>query len=72
MKFIKNDVRMVDHGSPKDRGSADAYYGRVYSPHYFQGHKNMSVLGQRITELSPEQIQEYEEGFFNQKERKEY
>ena len=25
------------HGSPYDRGSADSYYGRDYSPHYFTG-----------------------------------
>ena len=25
------------HGSPYDRGSADSYYGREYSPHYFTG-----------------------------------
>ena len=25
------------HGGPYDRGSADAYYGRDYSPHYFVG-----------------------------------
>ncbi len=23
------------HGSPKDRGSADAYYSRPYNPHYW-------------------------------------
>jgi hypothetical protein len=25
------------HGSPYDRGCADSYYGRDYSPHYFTG-----------------------------------
>jgi hypothetical protein len=25
------------HGGPYDRGSADSYYGREYSPHYFTG-----------------------------------
>jgi len=25
------------HGGPYDRGSADAYYGRDYNPHYFVG-----------------------------------
>ena len=23
------------HGSPSDRGGADAYYGRPYDPHYW-------------------------------------
>jgi len=25
------------HGGPYDRGSADAYYGRPFRPHYFIG-----------------------------------
>ena len=25
------------HGGPYDRGSADAYYGRPFRPHYFVG-----------------------------------
>ena len=25
------------HGSPQDRGSADAYYGRGFNPHYYLG-----------------------------------
>ena len=25
------------HGGPYDRGQADSYYGREYSPHYFVG-----------------------------------
>ena len=25
------------HGGPQDRGSADAYYGRPYDPHYSVG-----------------------------------
>lgn len=25
------------HGGPYDRGSADAYYGRSYNPHYYTG-----------------------------------
>lgn len=25
------------HGGPFDRGSADNYYGRAFSPHYYEG-----------------------------------
>lgn len=25
------------HGGPYDRGSADAYYGRKFNPHYYIG-----------------------------------
>ncbi len=30
------------HGSPRDRGSADAYYGRQPRPHYFVGQTRLS------------------------------
>ena len=26
---------MTVHGSPKDRGSADRYYGRPFEPHWY-------------------------------------
>jgi hypothetical protein len=31
---MEHDTR---HGGPYDRGSADAYYGRPFNPHYFLG-----------------------------------
>ena len=33
------DIKLYDqrHGGPFDRGSADSYYGRGCSPHYFKG-----------------------------------
>lgn len=33
---MKNEVTNYDkrHGSPYDRGAADAYYGRRFYPHY--------------------------------------
>ena len=36
------------HNSPKDRGSADRYYGRRYSPHCWQVNddKTMARVGQ--------------------------
>ena len=33
------------HGSPQDRGSADAYYGRHYDPHYYVG---ASITSERV------------------------
>jgi len=53
---------MIDkrHGSPYDRGSADSYYQRGRSPHYYcyeQGKEG------RVTDLTKEQIAEYHLGY---------
>ena len=37
------------HGSPRDRGSADAYYGRPMRPHYFSG---ATYQSKEITKLT--------------------
>lgn len=59
------------HGSPMDRGSADAYYGRPVNPHYYP---NGTGKGYRVLEadMTPEQIEEYCEGYRNQEDRKEW
>lgn len=40
------------HGSPYDRGSADAYYRRAYNPHYYMGatYETKVVEGVDMTE----------------------
>jgi hypothetical protein len=50
------------HRGPYDRGSADAYYGRSYSPHYYV---DESFHAAKITrdQMTPEQIAEYREGY---------
>ena len=48
------------HGSLYDRGSADSYYRRGKSPHWYPegtGH------GERITDLTKEEIDEYNLGY---------
>lgn len=35
---------LKDHGSPRDRGSADAYYGRPAHPHYFKDRKKYDEM----------------------------
>lgn len=60
---------MAIHGSPKDRGSADRYYGRPFEPHWYpKGTYN----GKRIEEdeMSSDQIEEYKEGWNNEINRK--
>ena len=46
------------HGSPFDRGHADAYYGRPEDPHYKDN-------GHRIekTYMTPAQVDEYYAGY---------
>ena len=48
------------HGSPFDRGSADAYYGRRPSPHYYTGATYMS---DKVTDLTDEEKKEYMRGY---------
>lgn len=58
--MVKNTYR---NGSLYDRGSADAYYGREYRPHYFAGKTYQS---QEITALCPDQLMEYRRGWEDQ------
>lgn len=62
---------MYKHGSPMDRGAADAYYGRPPSPHYWP---NGTLIGDKVErkDMTPEQIKEYHEGYDNQIDRKEW
>lgn len=48
------------HGSLWDRGSADSYYGRPRDPHYYP---DGSYNGERVTDLTPEQVKEYLDGY---------
>ena len=57
------------HGGPYDRGSADAYYGRPYNPHYYSGATYNSTLIDKV-DMTPKQIGEYDSGFYNETERK--
>tara|TARA_R100000687_G_scaffold77480_1_gene70066 strand:+ start:1032 stop:1349 length:318 start_codon:yes stop_codon:yes gene_type:complete len=53
------------HGSPKDRGQADYYYGRLWSPHYYKGDSYTSELVQ-LKEMTAEEIKQYTEGYRDQ------
>ena len=50
------------HGGPWDRGSADSYYERGFSPHYYEGATYQSRLIERH-EMTPEEIAEYAQGY---------
>ena len=63
---IEYDTR---HGGPYDRGSADAYYGRAYLPHYYKG---ATYFSDKVyaDDMSSEEIQAYTAGYENQTDRK--
>jgi hypothetical protein len=48
------------HGSLYDRGRADSYYGRPRDPHWYP---KGSYNGDKVTELSAEEILEYHAGY---------
>ena len=57
------------HGGPYDRGSADAYYGRPYKPHFYEKATYASPLVEK-SDMTPEQINEYDAGFYGGSDRK--
>lgn len=62
---------IMKHGSPKDRGSADRYYGRRYEPHYYPSGTGKGI---RIIEvlMTKEQVTAYKDGWDNEEDRKEW
>jgi hypothetical protein len=50
------------HGGPFDRGSADSYYGRSCSPHYFVGGTHTSQMVPK-EEMTQEEIDAYNAGY---------
>lgn len=66
------DVIKIDerprHGSPQNRGSADAYYGRPYNPHYYVG---ATTPPRRVGKenMTVGEIEAYKYGYDNEKDR---
>jgi hypothetical protein len=56
---MKYDTR---HGGPFDRGSADSYYCRPCSPHYYKGGTGTSELVKE-DQMTPDEIEAYLAGF---------
>ncbi len=56
------------HGGPYDRGTADSYYRRGHTPHYFTGSTGFSDRVE-MKDMSEQQIEEYNEGYENNEER---
>lgn len=55
------------HGGPYDRGSADSYYGRNYSPHYYVGNTYSSPIVEEC-DMTPEEIAAYRQGYLDNEE----
>lgn len=55
-------LEFVRHGGAYDRGSADAWYGREYDPHFFRGDTHSS---ERVTALTAEELAAYNAGYNN-------
>ena len=55
-------MKVNEHGSPADRGSADAYYGRRMNPHWWP---SGSYEGKRVEsrDMSQSQIDAYVEAY---------
>jgi hypothetical protein len=61
--MFKSDITKFDtgHGSPFDRGSADSYYNRSPNPH--KGGSGGSMGWDRITDLTPAEVEAYYAGY---------
>jgi len=55
------------HGGPRDRGSADAYYGRRKDPHKYAG---ITGRGERVALTNPAEIAAYNDAHDRQDDRK--
>lgn len=70
MNYAAREV-FTRHGGAYDRGSADAWYGRQFQPHYFTGDSYQSTMIEEV-DMSKEEIAAYTAGYketpFAQKE----
>ena len=59
------------HGSPYDRGTADAYYHRPKRPHYYKG---ATYSSERIEEkdMTEQQLSDYDFGYEMTIDRKDF
>lgn len=59
------------HGGPYDRGSADAWYGRPFNPHYYVGATYHSDEV-KITDYTSSEYQAYKAGYDEQDGQKDW
>jgi len=51
------------HGGPYDRGSADSYYGRGVSPHYYTGRTSLRGDNTFRDVLTSDELEAYMAGY---------
>ena len=59
------------HGGPWDRGSADAYYHRLWEPHYYRGNSYSSERVE-MADMTAEEIVAYTAGYNGTTDRKDW
>jgi hypothetical protein len=57
------------NGSLYDRGNSDSYYGRAREPHWYP---NGTYNGEKVTELTKKEIEEYNKGYDENTDYKDY
>lgn len=50
------------HGGPYDRGNADSYYRRPFTPHFYKGDTHNSDIV-KLKDMCVKEIAEYTKGF---------
>jgi hypothetical protein len=53
---------LMRHGGPYDRGSADAWYGRAFEPHFFKGDTYQSEKVE-MKDMTIREIEAYTRGY---------
>ena len=70
--YTKEDVGYDQrHGGPYDRGSADAYYGRPFNPHFYVG-ATYSSPRIDMAAMTAAEITAYTAGYREQEESGEF
>ena len=64
-RFDPRQWQDTRHGGAYDRGSADAYYGRSYDPHYFRGDSYSSERVE-LKDMTADEITAYTAGYRDQ------
>jgi len=59
-------IELPRHGSPEDRGAADAFYDRPRDPHYYVG-ATYSSPRVGYNQMTDDQIDQYNYGYDQQK-----
>ncbi len=68
MEVTEPQFDRTRHGSLYDRGGADSWYSRPRDPHWWY-RTGLSPSGyKRITDLTPEEIAEYQAGYDDNEE----